>query len=141
MLRHAARSIIAVGLLGIAFFGAATPAMAATFQVKHGLNVAVTSLTDKEVTLCDGEDDKNAVQVQYVRASGNSGAFWETRGKGACATSGSGTVIVRMKLCEQRTPGADSCTGWVTNPNLGFAPIEITEEDLRREAEDPYMNR
>ncbi|MBF8194674.1 hypothetical protein ITP53_55310 [Nonomuraea sp. K274] len=141
MFKPPIRSLLAGGLLVVAVFGAATPALAATFQVKHGQNVAVTSLTDKEVTLCDGENDGYAVQVQYERASGNGGAFWESRGSGACATSGSGTVITRMKVCEQRSLGADNCTGWVTNPNLGFAPPVITEEDLRREAEDPYMYR
>jgi hypothetical protein len=140
MLKPTALSFTAGGLLAVTLFGAAAPAFAATFQVKHGQNVAVTSLSDKEVTLCDGEDDGNAVQVQYVRASGQSGAFWERRGYGACATSGSGTVIVRMKVCEQRT-GPDSCTGWVVNPNLGFAEPVITEEDLRNEAQDPYMIR
>ncbi|MER6950819.1 hypothetical protein ABT294_43070 [Nonomuraea sp. NPDC000554] len=140
-MRPAKRSIVAVGLLGAALFGTAAPASAATFLVEHGANTAVTSLDDKEVTLCDGEDDNLGVQVKYVRASGNSGAFWEKRGVGACATSGSGTVIVRMQICEQRPRGADSCTAWKDNPNLGFAPIKITEEDLRREAEDPYMNR
>lgn len=142
MLRPTARVLTAVGLLGVALFGAAMPAMAATFQVAHGSNVAVTSVEHKEVTLCDGENDGYGVQVQYERASGNSGAFWETRGPGACMTSGSGTVITRMKVCEQRGfPTPDSCTGWKTNPDLGFGPIEITEEDLRLEAQDPYMNR
>ncbi|NDU71764.1 hypothetical protein GWI34_03865 [Actinomadura sp. DSM 109109] len=112
------------------------PASAKTFQVKHGSNVAVASLEGREVTLCDGEDDGNAVQVQYARASGQEGAFWEKRGAGACATSGSGTVIVRMKVCEQRT-GADSCTGWVTNPNLRGAAPRVTAQELRAEAAAP----
>ncbi|MGA4990408.1 hypothetical protein [Nonomuraea bangladeshensis] len=134
------RSIAASGLGAAILFTMAPPASAATFQVVHGQNVAVTSLNDKEVTLCDGEDDGRAVQVQYVRASGNSGAFWERRGEGACATSGSGTVITRMKVCEQVPAGTDSCTGWKTNPNLSGARIVITEEDLRLEAQDPYMD-
>lgn len=134
------RTLISTGLLAIAILSAAQPALAATFQVTHGQDVAVTSLDDKEVTLCDGEDDDNAVQVQYVRASGNSGAFWEKRGKGACATSGSGTVIVRMKICEQVRGGTDSCSDWKTNPNLrGRSIAAITEQDLKNEANDPYM--
>jgi len=135
------QTLVTTGLLAVAVLPVAQPALAATFQVKHGNDVAVTSLNDKEVTLCDGEDDGNAVQVQYVRASGNSGAFWEKRGAGACATSGSGTVIVRMKVCEQVRAGADSCTDWKVNPNLsgGRSTNAFTEEDLRNEANDPYM--
>ncbi|GHE32699.1 hypothetical protein GCM10017673_39410 [Streptosporangium violaceochromogenes] len=111
------RPLISAGLLAAVALGTAQPASALTFKVTHGQNVAVVSSTGGEVTLCDGEDDHNAVQVQYVRASGNGGAFWEKRGPGACSTSGSGTTIVRMRLCEQVWGGGNNCTGWKTNPN------------------------
>lgn len=133
------RPLISAGLLAALTFGTAQPASAAIFRVTHGQNVAVTSSTDKEVTLCDGEDDHNAVQVQYVRASGNSGAFWEKRGQGACSTSGSGTTIVRMRLCEQVWGGGNNCTGWKTNPNRTSAHVDplTVGKDLDNEVLPP----
>lgn len=65
------------------------------------------------------EADTNAVEVEYWRNFASSSShLWDTDGAGPdnCKYSGTGNVIYKMRVCEQRFAEPDSCGSWAYRP-------------------------
>lgn len=90
-----------------------TPAWA--YYAYNSSDYASTYSSDTQVKVCDMEADTNAVEVEYHRNySSSSSHLWDKNGAGPenCAYSGSGNIIYKMRVCEQRFAEPDSCGGY-----------------------------
>lgn len=75
-----------------------------------GGDYAITTNQDKQARVCDNTRNNKDIKVEYYRESGTHGNLWN-RGDKGCSETGSGTVVMQMRVCEQAA-GPDRCGSW-----------------------------
>ncbi|GAA3751532.1 hypothetical protein [Salinactinospora qingdaonensis] len=84
----------------------------AALRVYHGKDKAIANT---QVYLYDNENDGNSVEAQYQRRAspGTTRHLWNHSGGGTRVSSGFGSSVIKLRVCEERDWAPDSCTSWV----------------------------
>jgi len=101
------KKIVALSLLGVALFPAATPAQAATSTTTGA--IAYDWDSGYRMTLCDQLADSRRVRAYWIRNGNHPGALIESRGSGNCSNSSTlATKVDHHQACRSGVGGI----GW-----------------------------
>ncbi|WP_159942578.1 MULTISPECIES: hypothetical protein [unclassified Nocardiopsis] len=80
----------------------------------QGDDRAYTTSGGSKISVYDGEDDGRVVYGNYNRAAsaGTDRTLYNKSGYGTTVTSGSGSDIIRLRVCESISAWPDACSDW-----------------------------
>lgn len=110
--RLLARAGTAVVLTPMVVLLAATPAFAHYTYVYHGSDVVTIRSDHWQVSVCDRENDGNAVYADVILEDGRRQQIFDPYNDPTkCTSNFVWSPVGDFRLCEQ-VSGPDSCTGW-----------------------------
>ncbi|WP_017557145.1 hypothetical protein [Nocardiopsis baichengensis] len=80
----------------------------------QGDDKAYTTAGGSKISVYDGEDDGRVVYGKYYRQAspGTERGLYNKSGYGTTATSGSGSDILKLRVCESISAWPDACSDW-----------------------------
>ncbi|MFW5417884.1 hypothetical protein J0910_14830 [Nocardiopsis sp. CNT-189] len=96
---------------------AALPLLSGTamaITATQGNDKAYTTSSGAKISVYDGEDDNRTVYGNYYRqaSAGTERTLHNKSGYKTTATSGSGSKIIKLRVCESIGSWPDSCSDW-----------------------------
>ncbi|MEU1482401.1 hypothetical protein [Streptomyces sp. NPDC005752] len=112
------RIAVAMSALGVIVLVGAAPALAyqtATLSGTGQARVYDNSTSSAKVGAWDSTSDSNPVYSSYYRSasSGTLRNVWNKQGSGTEAYSGTGSWVIKAKICESQIAQPDDCSVYV----------------------------
>ncbi|OOC55617.1 MULTISPECIES: hypothetical protein [Nocardiopsis] len=80
----------------------------------QGDDRAYTNSSGSRISVYDGEDDGRVVYGQYYRqaSAGTERGLYNKSGPRTTVTSGSGSDVIKLRVCESISAWPDACSDW-----------------------------